>query len=120
MLPQRNAQLLQVNVAGTTPDWDSPDAAGAQKFKGHAPAYYTERRERSRGPAAGGTAGEDMLLRRWLVLEPGLPDVQFEEGDVLRFVYRNLERTGTIDAVEERDLPGKPVIGSIRLTLKTG
>lgn len=119
MLPQRNAKLLQVNAAGTTPDWDSPDAIGPEKFKGGAPAYYTERRERSRGPAAGGTAAEDMLLRRWLIVEPDHPEVQFEEGDVLRFSYRGTERTGVVDAVEERDLPGKAVIGSIRLTLKT-
>lgn len=120
MLPQRNAKLLQVNGAGTTPDWDSPDSLGAEKFKGSAPAYYTERRERSSGPAAGGTSAEDMLLRRWLVVEADRPEVQFEEGDVLRFSYRGTERTGVVDAVEERDLPGQPVIGSIRLTLKAG
>lgn len=113
MLPQRNAKLLKVAAAGSTVDWDSPDAEGDPKFKGAAPAYYTERRERSSAATT-----EDMLLRRWLVVEPGHPDVQFEEGDVVTFEYRGSEHTGSVDAVEERDLPNRPVVGSIRLTLK--
>lgn len=117
-LPQINAQLLKVAASGTTPDWDSPDSEGDAKFEGEAPAYYKEKRERSRGPAAGSTAAEDLLKRRWLIVDPEEPRIQFEEGDVVTFVYRGTERTGRVDVIEERDLPNSPVIGSIRLTLQ--
>ena len=117
-LPQRNATLLEVRASGDTVDWDSPDEQGAEKFKGRADAYYTEKRAVAVGPSTGATAGRDLVTRRSLIIDPNTPRIQFEEGDMIRFVYRGTERTGIVETVEERDMPGEPVPGSIRLTLQ--
>lgn len=120
MLPQSNATLLSVREAKGTADWDTPDGAGPVKFEGHAPAYYTEKRSLSTGAGAAGQFGSrDLELRRSLIVDPKYPRIQFEEDDVIEFMYRGIKRSGKVQIAEERDMPGAPVYGSIRLTLQT-
>jgi hypothetical protein len=125
-LPQRNAKLLQVNAAGGTPDWDSPDDLGDEKFKGKVDAYYNEKRALATGVSQGAESTRDLITRRSLTVEAGRPGVDFEQGDVVRFTYRrrrggrvvDVEKTGVVETVEERDMPGYPVLGTVRLTLQ--
>lgn len=121
-LPQRNATLLKVTARGTTVDWDSPDLLGASKFEGRAPAYYTERKERGVTTATGSSKAADLVRRRYVIVEPGIPDIDFEEDDVLEVLVktRHGERTviGAIATTDERDLPGQPVYGTVRIALK--
>lgn len=112
-LPQVNCRLLRVEAGGTTVDWDTSDSNGPQKFKGKVGGYYTEKRVKERT-----AEGENIVLRRSLIFEPDLPDIQWEDEDVVTFEYRGSTRTGKVQLAEERDLPGAPVIGSIRLTLQ--
>lgn len=125
-LPQRNATLLQVNGAGGTPDWDSPDAAGPQKFKGRAAAYYNEKRGIAAGPSQGTEVARDLVTRRHLIVEAGRPGIEFEEDDVVRYMIdrrrggriQKVEVTSKVGLVEEHDMPGQSVLGTVRLTLQ--
>lgn len=107
-----------MHEGGDTVDWDSPDGAGAEKFDGQAPAYYTEKRSVAAGPVSGTSQARDLELRRSLIIDPNRPRIQFEEGDKIRFKYRGIERDAVVDMIEERDIPGAPVYGTIRLTLQ--
>ena len=121
-LPQRNATLLKVTESGTTVDWDSPDALGPVKFEGRAPAYYTEKKERAVGLATSASQAADLVRRRYVIVEPGIPDIEFAEDDVLEVLVktRQGERlvVGAIATTDERDLPGQPVYGTVRIALK--
>jgi hypothetical protein len=117
-LPQKNAVLLRVTEGGTAKDWDS-DTDGSVKFQGKAAAYYTERKERLQGIDSTATAqSADLVKRRTVIVEPGFPDITFEDDDVVLFTYKDREISAVVDIVEEMDLPGQPVYGTVRLHLK--
>lgn len=120
-LAQQNATLLQVNGAGSTPDWDSPDSAGLEKWKGQLPAYYNEKRGVELV-----AEGRNIVMRRRLIVEAGRPAIQFEEDDVVRFSLKRrrgsggglevVQLTAKVETVEERDAPSLGIPGTVRLT----
>lgn len=115
MLPQQNAQLTKVVEGGTAVDWDQSDTAGPSKFTGKAPAYYREVKEKT----TGGTGGPaDLVTRRYLFVEPHMPDILWETDDVCTWTYKGREMTGTVATTDERDLPGQPVYGTVRIAFK--
>jgi hypothetical protein len=57
-------------------------------------------------------------VRRQLIVSPRTPRIQFEERDVVTFLYRGTQRKGSVVIAEEYDIPSLPVPGSIRLTLQ--
>lgn len=125
MLPQINAHVCKVErtqaVAGVTggysEDYDRPatvgDAiTGDDVWTGFARAYYMESRERE----GFGGSGNNMLLRRSMIVESDDPSIDFEEGDIVSFNFRGTERTAKVQAVEERELVG--IGGTTRLSFE--
>ena len=122
MLPQANARLLRVErTAGTdeggfSEDYDRPATdedsgdAGANVWEGSVAAYVVERRERVIGEG-----GRNLIVRRWISVDSSHPAIDFAEEDTLTFTHKGEERTGTVEAVEDRAMPGAS--GSTRLTL---
>lgn len=111
--PTANTRVFEVRTAGGTPDWDSPDPQGEAKFEGAIAAVYTERRERIRG-ATGDTFG----LRRSLTFFPrSLGGLEFEQRDEITYVWKNKKRTGVVISVEEFDMPGRNMPGSVRVAI---
>lgn len=122
MLPQANARLLRVERTGGTTDegfsedYDRPATdddsgdAGENVWEGSVAAYLVERRERVIGEG-----GRNLLVRRWISIDSSLPRIDFEEEDTLTFEHKGVEATGTVEAVEDRAMPG--VAGTTRLTL---
>ena len=55
------------------------------------------------------------ISSRWISIDSSLPRIDFEEEDTLTFEHKGVEATGTVEAVEDRAMPG--VAGTTRLTL---
>jgi hypothetical protein len=88
------------------------------KWKGRADAFYTQRKDRNIGPGSGTSTAETYNLRRQLIVEPRRPRIDFEQGDLVVFLYRGTQRSGVVVIAEEYDIPNTLVAGSIRLTLR--
>jgi hypothetical protein len=118
--PTANARLLEICAAGTTADWDSPETKGPPKFKGSVGAVYTERRERVTGEGTGTSTAENFNMRRSLIVYPReLPaDLVIDQRDTVVYVWRNRKLTGSVLSVEEYDVPGRNVPGSVRISIE--
>lgn len=114
-----NSRLLEIRAAGTTSDWDTPETKGAPKFKGSAAVVYTERRERIRGEGTGSSSADVLSVRRTITMSPRSlpPGVEVEQRDTIVYIWKNVSRTGVVVSVEEFDMPGRNMPGSIRVVI---
>jgi hypothetical protein len=125
MLPQSNARVVKVERGGGTAesgysaDYDrpatdpeaDPGGGGDDLWSGSVAAYYSERRARV---PAGDTSRVE--LTRSLVVDARHPEIDFARDDTVTFEFQGAERTGVVQEIEERKLPG--LSGTTRLTLE--
>lgn len=115
-LPQTNAELTNVDAAGSDDGFEGPAARGANKWAGLASAYLRERRDRVRSGE-----GEDRVLDRVLIVENSAPAVDWSSGDFVDFVHGGDAQTGVVKLVERRDVDDPdipPEFQTTRLTLE--
>lgn len=111
MLPHTNARLTLVRAGGQAEDYDRAAAAGADKWKGTAGVYLSERRERIEA------AGTSSVIVTRSVVAPGALPVDWQEGDVLTLTPDGESpQKPQVRAVEHHRHPGAP--STVRLTLE--
>jgi hypothetical protein len=116
--PTANTTVVEILAAKSAPDWDNAEEAGAAKFKGQISGVYTERRERTTGEGSGTSSAENFGVRRSLTLSPrSLGEIEINQRDQIVYIWRNQKRTGSVVSVEEYDVPGRNMPGSIRITI---
>ena len=116
MIPQRNAVLVRARQPGSSDEWsDAEVEEGAQAFQGAAPAYYMEKRDRQTNRQT-----EDLLVRRTLILERGVPPVEWESEMEVEFTVDGepATRTATVKNVETRRFAPAGSVQTTRLTLE--
>jgi len=110
-LPQSNATLTSVLVAGAAEDYDQPSTPGAEKWAGRERVYLAERSDRVE---EGDTT--QIVVTRWVVVD-GAMRIDWVQGD--RLVVKrdgDAEVTVSVRAVERHRQPGLP--STTRLTLE--
>ena len=125
MLPQVNATLVKIERTGGTvgggysEDYDSPatdpEAAGGEGedlWTGKRPAYWMEKRQRI---SEGNTSR--VIVTRTLLLDRGLPEFGFLEGDKVTVTHAGQTKGGQVAAVEDRAIPNQG-LHSLRLTME--
>jgi hypothetical protein len=125
VLPQTNATLVKIERTGGTAsggyseDYDSPatdpEASGGEGedlWNGKRPGYWIERRQRV---TEGNTSR--VIVTRTLLLDRGLPEFGFEEGDHVTVEHAGSTKRGKVAAIEDRAIPNQG-LHSLRLTME--
>jgi hypothetical protein len=124
-LPQENAKLIRIGrtegseTGGWSEDYDRPAtdpeaddvATGEDQWQGVHGCYWTERRRRVN---AGNVS--TVILERSVIVDDDHLAHEFTEGDFVTVLHGGVEKSGRVEVVEVRRMPG--VAPSVRLTLE--